>query len=312
MSKKNKNNGYEDFNISSKQLILKRKSHTNAVTCLCLLEDGRLVTGSKDDNIIIYNKMTYEPDLIIKDHKDTINCLLKLSSNELVSCSSDKTIKIFKIQNNTYEVTQTLNEHKEKINKVIELKNKSLVSCSNDSSFIIYHKTTDEKYEKEFQIPANGWCQNVVQTKENEICFCEFQDDFYDVHFYDLNERKIKASIGEMNITGAEPFNMITENLLIIGGYNEIYIIDVNRHQLIRAIDVPDAGLIFGFCEIKEGMFLTGGEDSTIRQWKIEGENINLFSKKEEADESVISGLIQLGDGKIASLSGDESIKIWK
>ena len=131
--------------------------------------------------------------------------MLKLSSNKLATCSSDKTIKIFKIYNNTYETKQTLNEYKERINKVIELKNKRLVSCSNDNSMIIYHKTTDDKYEKDYQIPANGCCQNDVQTKENGICFCEFQDDFYDVHFYDLNERKIKASIGEMNISGAEP-----------------------------------------------------------------------------------------------------------
>ena len=59
-------------------------------------------------------------------------------------------------------------------------------------------------------------------------------------------------------------------------------------------------------------MFFTGSEDSTIRQWKIEVENTNLFAKKEEADESVISGLIKLGYWKIVSLYGDESIKILK
>jgi len=309
--KEDNNNSYEFFNISQKQLILKRKCHTDKVTCLCLLDDGRLVSGSKDNNIIILNKKTYEPDLIIKEHKDTINCIIKLDLNILVSCSSDKTIKIFKIQDNKYEIMQTLNEHTDRINEIIELKNKNLVSCSNDNSIIIYHNTNDNKYAKDFQIPTNGWCQCIIQTKENEICYSESEEDFFNIHFYDLNERKINASVSEINITGAEPFNMITKDLLIVGGYNEMYVIDVNKYKLIKTIDMLNAGLIFGFCKINENMFLTGGEDAVIRQWKIKGDDISLFSKKEEEDKCIIFGLIKIGDGKIASFSDDESIKIW-
>jgi len=311
MGKEVNNNSYEDFNISQKQLILKRKCHADKVTCLCLLNDGRLVSGSKDNNIIIFNKITYEPDLVIKEHKDTINCIIKLDTNILASCSSDKTIKIFKIQDSKYEIIQNLNDHSDKVNKIIELKNKNLVSCSNDSSIIIYHKTNENKYEKDYHISTNGWCQCIIQTKVNEICYSESEDGFFNIHFYDLKERKINASINEINITGDEPFNMITKDLLILGGYYEMYVIDVNKYKLIRTIDVPNAGLIFGFCKINENMFLIGGEDAVIRQWKIENDDINLFSKKEEADKCIIFGLIKIGDGKIASFSDDESIKIW-
>ena len=140
MNKDNNDKSYNDFDISSKQLTLKRKYHTDKVTCLSVLDDGRLVSGSKDNNIIIYNKITFKPDIIIKDHKDTINCILRLDSDLLVCCSADKTIKIFKIKDKNYEIIQSLNEHKDRINKVIEIKNKNLVSCSNDGSIIIYHK----------------------------------------------------------------------------------------------------------------------------------------------------------------------------
>ena len=308
MNKGNNEISYNDFDISSKQLTLNRKCHTDKVTCLCTLDDGRLVSGSKDNNIIIYNKITYKPDIIIKGHEDTINCVLRLDSDLLVSCSADKTIKIFKIKDKNYESIQSLNDHKDRINKVIELKNKNLVSCSNDGSAIIYHKNNNNKYEKDYQIQANAWCQCVIQTKENEICYSEYDDNFYNIYFYDLNEKNVKGKINEINITGSEPFNMITKDLLITGGYNEMYVIDVIKYNIIRTIDVPDAGLIFGFCMLNENMFLTGGEDSIIRQWKIEGENINLLYQKEEAD---ILGLIKIGEGKLASYSYDESIKIW-
>ena len=45
------------------------------VTCLTIMNDGRLVSGSNDKSIIIYNKETYKPDLIIKEHSDGVAIL---------------------------------------------------------------------------------------------------------------------------------------------------------------------------------------------------------------------------------------------
>ena len=59
-------NLYNDFNIKLKNLIHKLKTHTSSVLCLAVLYDGRLVSGSSDKSIIIYNKITYQPELIIK------------------------------------------------------------------------------------------------------------------------------------------------------------------------------------------------------------------------------------------------------
>ena len=46
--------------------------------------------GSNDNSIIIYNKITYQPDIIIKEHNDSVTCVTQLSSGLLASCSYDK------------------------------------------------------------------------------------------------------------------------------------------------------------------------------------------------------------------------------
>ena len=56
-----------DFNIKIKEPMFNLKEHTNDIYCLTVLKDGRLVSGAGDNSIIIYNKMTYKPDLIIKE-----------------------------------------------------------------------------------------------------------------------------------------------------------------------------------------------------------------------------------------------------
>ena len=48
-----------------------------------------------------------------------------------------------------------------------------------------------------------------------------------------------------------------------------------------------------------------------IRQWKIEGDNLILVSKKEKAHGNDINVLLNIGNGFIASGSEDKTIKIW-
>ena len=66
-------NLYNSFNIESKNPIYDLNYHTGCISCLTVMNDGRLVSGSTDKSIIIYNKETYKPDLIIKEHYGAIH-----------------------------------------------------------------------------------------------------------------------------------------------------------------------------------------------------------------------------------------------
>ena len=58
-------------------------------------------------------------------------------------------------------------------------------------------------------------------------------------------------------------------------------------------------------------MILAGDGKGTIFQFKIEGDNLILTSKKEKAHNNKINFLLNMGDGFVASGSNDCSIKIW-
>ena len=303
-------NSYDDYKIEMKNPIYKLTNHKSYVYCLCVLNDGRLVSGSVDNSLIIYNKNNYKPDLIIKDHNGYISCIIQLSSNELVSCSDDKTIKLYKIKGLEYEILQTLNYHKQSVLKVIELQNKTLLSSSLDSSIIFYIKDNDE-YKKDFQISTNGSCYSLIQTKEYEICYSINKDN--SICFYDIQERKIKAKISNVNkyISCRALFIMIKKDLLLVPGKNQLSIINTNEYKLIRTIDAPNSGWITGVCLFNENILLTGDFGKMIKQWKIDRDNLILISKKEKAHDDYINVLLNLGNGLIASGSEDTTIKIW-
>ena len=101
------------------------------------------------------------------------------------------------------------------------------------------------------------------------------------------------------------------KNLLIVPGENKISIINTDEYKLIRTIEVPNSGWITGTCLLNKNMLLTGDYSETLRQWKIEGDNLILMSKKEKTHEKEINVLLNLGNGFIASGSDDNTIKIW-
>ena len=74
-----------------------------------LLKDGRLVSGSSDSSIIIYNKETFKSDFKIKEHNSSVNYITTLNSSILALYSYDKTIKLFNIKENIYNVVQNFN-----------------------------------------------------------------------------------------------------------------------------------------------------------------------------------------------------------
>ena len=102
---------------------------------------------------------------------------------------------------------------------------------------------------------------------------------------------------------------MINKDLLIIPGENKISIINVNKYNIVRMIDVNGSDWICGICILNENVLLTGDWNRIIRQWKTEGDNLIFISQKEGVHNDDIIYLINLGNGHIASASKD--IKIW-
>ena len=79
----------------------------------------------------------------------------------------------------------------------------------------------------------------------------------------------------------------------------------------MRKIEIPDSGSIYGICMINKNILLTGDTNKAIKQWKIEGNNLILISKKENTHSDEINALLNIGNGHIASCSDDNLIKIW-
>ena len=103
---------------------------------------------------------------------------------------------------------------------------------------------------------------------------------------------------------------MINKELLVIPSENKISIVNINEYKLTRIIEVPGSSWICGICMLNKNMLLTGDYAEVLRQWKIEGDNLVLISKKEKAQDKDINVLLNLVDGHIESGTNDYTIRI--
>ena len=131
--------------------------------------------------------------------------------------------------------------------------------------------------------------------------------------FFDILERKKIKSIENISKRNDchEKVLMISEDLLCIGGENKISIINVNQHNLIRVIDSPGSSWISAICLLNENTILTGDCSGIIKQWKREGDNLILISKKEKTHSDGICCLLNTGDNHVVSGSYDKKIRFW-
>jgi WD40 repeat protein len=69
--------------------------HSDRVVCVAILPDGRVVSGSHDCTIKIWNPRTGKCDSTFTGHDDIVNCVAAHSNGWIVSGSNDSTIKIW-------------------------------------------------------------------------------------------------------------------------------------------------------------------------------------------------------------------------
>ena len=283
--------------------------HKEKVYCLTILNDGRLVSGSDDKSIIIYNKQDYKHDKIINEHKSWINYLTVLKKNGyLASCSADKTIKLFYISKD-YKIIQTLYFHSDSVNQVIELTNNFLVSGSDDKT-IIFYEYTNNKYINKKPNDTSHYVNNIIQTKQNEIAYSTYDNKLY-FFLFDLNHDNKDLSHIDNITSSPNSFFIIRNNLLLVPGFNVINIIDLNEYKEIRKINILQGGMICGICMLNSNVIITSGEYGILRVWTIEGDYLISELETEKKDNEFTFSVLNMGNGHFACCNKSKTITIW-
>ena len=310
-SKQTSSQNKKILNLNKLTLITILKTHSKDISYLNVLNDGRLISASKDAVINIYNKNTFQIENSIKEHKDWITDIIQLKNGNLISCSDDKTVKFY---NKNLKVIQNFVFEKPVL-KLKELLNKNIIFTSENNSLLIYNKDLiNDNYQFNYKIEDNDYSIELLEIKKNFIVTINYKNS---ISFFDLNNRKKINNIKNLDINKTFFGNhlcLINKNILLICGTIFLYLIDINNYQIINEIK---SNFNLSLCLLNNfnlyenyNNYLLIIDNKYIKQYKIVNNNIELMSSK--INKFYDNIVIQFNNDTIISGGIKKLIHIWK
>lgn len=292
------------FFINLDQLLITLTGHTEPVSCLAVLANGNLASGSYDQTIKIWNATDYSLIRTLTGHSDIVRSLALLRNGNLASCSSDNTIKIW----NTNEGSQIKTIQTEFISGIYSL------AVLQDDALAIGGGLFDSTIKI-----LNASSGSLIRTLGGHTLIVESLAVLKNGYLVSASSSSdgikvwnaIEGSLIKTFNSGARPLLALDNGYLASGSSdNTIKIWNTDDGSLIKSINA--AGSVLALAVLKDGNLVgsvsAGLMYSFIKIWNINnGELIKMLIEHNSA----VNALVVLKNGNLASACGDNTIKIF-
>ena len=290
--------------------------HTEKIVSLIELNSGRLVTGSYDNTIRVWDSNYENEDITIKE-KSRVLCLLEFEKNKILCGTSDNLINLYEINSLNYEFIYSFIGHTLWVNCLTKINNNYFASASNDTKIKIW-----DYFNKKCIKTLEGHedCILTLIMLKNNKFLCSGAADLT-IRIWEWEKRNCLHIL-----KGHEKWVKCVlelDNGIIVSGSDDKSIKLWKNNYNIRTI-VEHTNSIRSLCQINKNYFASGSFDFTIKIWEINSwECVQTLMGHESNIICVISLNNSTNKRKeqidylkkpflIASCSNDKTIKIWE
>ena len=196
------------FDMNNKNILGKLYGHFLGITTMCYLNNGHLLTGSRDFSINEWDLETFDYIKSYPSHNDKVSKVLQIKDGKIITTGWDKKINIY---DNTNDKLIKSIEESDLINDIIQLKNGHLLVC-------IKNKKIKELCPKTFNVLKE------FDIKSNPINVIQLLDERIVVSCYD---DKKKSSVKIINIKKWEIEKEFNEHTKVI---TSLYLLNDGRY----------------------------------------------------------------------------------
>ena len=253
-------------NISKLTCVKTLKSRFNNIYSVLLLEDKRLALSvGKEIKILETNE--FKDVMTIKGHENSIKSLVKFkeSNNKLASGDFKGVIKLWIFDDKNYQcVGNIISEKKIHINKLIHLSNGNLLSLSLE---VLEIWKTDNPFNniKKINSDENVDFLSTLETSNNMLVVGLMKGI---LKFYNPDDLSVIHILKNIFCSCINNIIQIDKNRIAIAGDVRIRIVNIEKFKLEKIIVCES--LITSIILLKDNTFLTGENDSGLRQYDIE------------------------------------------
>ena len=291
-------NKYKNF-----ELINTTIAHNDNITCLIELHNKKIMTGSNDKTIKIWNlndisQITCEKIIL---NKEKVICLLEFEPDFLLIGEQSENIILMNI-NKPDEQKIYFKGHLLYVNCLIKLNEKYFASASNDTEIRIW-----DYFQRVCVNVLSGHELNIFcLIKLNNDKICSAGNDKV-IKIWNWKENKLEANLTG-NKSWIKSLLYLKNKNIILSGSDDGIIKYFENNKDIKEIKAHENSVKY-LCNINERYIASCSFDKSIKIWDLnEGncvQNLNGHLDK-------VICLLYHSDGYLISCSNDKTFIIWK
>ena len=296
-----------NYTFSTQKFI----GHKGYIFNLLQLNSKYLVSCSEDKNIIIWNLKENNIYKIINAHKSAIYSLCKQKHKKRFFSGSFSEIKIW--SKDTFENIGKLNGHTDYIIylKILTVPKKNY----SRESFESLGSSSKDHSIKIWDIDQSICIYNLVSHTDKVNSFLQFDNNYSQliscsddklIKFWTIEDEKVFYNL-EAHDSPIYSLIKLKDGRFVSGSFKDIKIWDFKEKKCEIIFNQFNMGVYY-LCELSDGR-LASSSYKVINFWDLKEKKL-LYTL--EAHDNFITCFIILKNGKLASCSDDETIKIWE
>ena len=279
---------------------LKLNEHKKRITCLSVLDDERLISGSEDNTLKVWDVSSGKCLITFNKHKAKITCLAVCSKRCIVSGSADGSLIVWDASNGNKK--QVLSKSKEAVTCIAKISDKKIVSGYADGTLRVWNleegscqESKEQKREVTFVACLPGG--RIVSSSVDRT-----------LQFWDISDNTKKLNRQSTEITCMSTLSSGHVFCGLVGGSFQIW--DASTCEYFTAPKGHGASITC-IAEIDGNHIVTGSHDTCLRVWDISDIHSIKCVQIYKQHSSGITCVAYIGQNQIVSASKDRTIRIW-
>jgi len=274
--------------------------HTGVVTAVAVLPDGRLVSGSSDNTLRVWDVQSGRTLAILQGHSGVVNAVAVLPDGCLVSGSSDRTLRVWDVQSG--RTLATLQGHSSWVKAVAVLPDGRLVSGSDDKTLRVWDV-------------QSGRTLATLEGHEGAVNAVAVLPDGYLVSGSDdrrLRVWNVQSGRAFATLRGhSDPVRAVAvlpDGRLVSGSDdNTLRVWDVQSGRTLATFQ-GHTSWVRAVAVLPDGRVVSGSTDQTLQVWDVQSER-TLTTLRGHSDP--VRAVAVLPDGRLVSGSDDKTLRVW-